>query len=48
MYPDLQTRLKLDAQLEKCHNTVGMFGINVVVIARDEKHPGNFLINVFL
>ncbi|KAF7124203.1 hypothetical protein RHSIM_Rhsim12G0154800 [Rhododendron simsii] len=40
MYPGIQARLKLDAQMDKFHNAVGMFGIDMAVITREKKQPG--------
>ncbi|XP_058208236.1 uncharacterized protein LOC131321250 [Rhododendron vialii] len=40
MYPGIQARLKLDAQMDKFHNAVGMFGIDMAVITRENKQPG--------
>ncbi|KAF7145502.1 hypothetical protein RHSIM_Rhsim04G0154100 [Rhododendron simsii] len=36
MYPGIQARLKLDAQMDKFHNAAGMFGIDMAVITREK------------
>lgn len=40
MYPGVEKRLKLDAQMEKFRNAGGMFGINMAIITREKKQPG--------
>lgn len=40
MYPGVKARLKLDAQMDKFHNSIGMFGISMAAITREKKQPG--------
>ncbi|KAI8540876.1 hypothetical protein RHMOL_Rhmol08G0019000 [Rhododendron molle] len=39
MYPDMDTRLIIDEQLEKFKNAEGMFGMDMAKLTRDKKQP---------
>ncbi|XP_031284359.1 uncharacterized protein LOC116143083 [Pistacia vera] len=39
MYPDVETRVELDAQLDKFKRGVGLFGMDMAIITRDKKQP---------
>ena len=43
MYPDVQTRVRIDAQLEKFKRAEGMFGMDMAILTRETKQPGNLL-----
>ncbi|KAI8530748.1 hypothetical protein RHMOL_Rhmol11G0083700 [Rhododendron molle] len=40
MYPDMDTRIIIDEQLEKFKNAEGMFGMEMAKLTRDKKQPG--------
>ncbi|KAJ0983728.1 hypothetical protein J5N97_011983 [Dioscorea zingiberensis] len=40
MYPDLETRIKLDQQLEKFKRAEGLFGMSMAILTREKKQPG--------
>ena len=37
MYPDVQTRVRIDAQLEKFKRAEGMFGMDMAILTRETK-----------
>ncbi|KAJ0038065.1 hypothetical protein Pint_23644 [Pistacia integerrima] len=39
MYPDVETRVEVDAQLDKFKRRVGLFGMDMTIITRDKKQP---------
>ncbi|KAL6501599.1 hypothetical protein OROGR_026732 [Orobanche gracilis] len=40
MYPNVETRIKIDEQLEKFRRVEGMFGMSMATATRDRKLPG--------
>ncbi|KAM7489367.1 hypothetical protein LguiB_026851 [Lonicera macranthoides] len=40
MYPDYETRIQVDEQLEKFCSAKGLFGICMAKLTRDKKQPG--------
>lgn len=38
-YADVDTRIKVDAQLEKFKKAKGMFGMSLTIVTRDKKQP---------
>lgn len=40
--PNLETRIKIDAQIEKFDKAEGLFGYNLAIATRDKKQPGNY------
>ncbi|KAI8550404.1 hypothetical protein RHMOL_Rhmol06G0103600 [Rhododendron molle] len=47
MYPDMDTRLIIDEQLEKFKNAEGMFGMDMAKLTRDKKQPGPRNLNAY-
>ncbi|KAJ0094644.1 hypothetical protein Patl1_15636 [Pistacia atlantica] len=39
IYPDVETRVEVDAQLDKFKRGVGLFGMDMAIITRDKKQP---------
>ena len=44
MFPDIETRIKIDQQLEKFKRGEGLFGMSMVIATRDKKQPDIILI----
>ncbi|CAK9149171.1 unnamed protein product [Ilex paraguariensis] len=40
MYPDIETRISIDEQLEKFKRADGLFSMSMAVLTRDKKQPG--------
>ena len=40
MYPNVETRIEVDAQIDKFKRAVGMFGMRMAIATRDKKQPG--------
>ena len=40
MYPDIETRLKIDEELEKFKKGKGLFGMSMATLTRDKKQSG--------
>ena len=42
MFPRIETRIKIDQQMEKFKRGEGSFGMSMVIATRDKKQPGMF------
>ena len=40
MFPSIETRIKIDQQMEKFKRGEGLFGMNMAIATRDKKQPG--------
>lgn len=47
MCTDLETRVKIDSQLEKFDKAEELFGYSMAIATRDKKQPSNFSIYLF-
>lgn len=45
MYPDVETRVIIDSQLEKFRKAEGLFGMDMAVSTRNKKQPDNYNLN---
>jgi len=43
MCPDIETRVKIDSQIEKFDRAEGLFGYSLAIATRDKKQPGIIL-----
>ena len=40
MFPSIETRIKIDQQMEKFKSGEGLFGMSMAIATRDKKQPG--------